>query len=183
MDKHQNNYFEVGAGVRFFRLDDNFYWEGRGDLLGRSYVDTTAQNQIVGPQIQARWNHRRGRWTLGLDGRCAFGYNIGDLSQVGAVGEDLNPGALNRPAIAQPTAFSYGRQENTFSPLAELRAEATFQITNAIAAKLGYTGMFVDNVTRASQIVRYALPDMGLLEGGQQDIFINGVNFGFEAIY
>lgn len=183
MAKNQNNYLEIGGGVRFFRLDDNFYWEGRGDVLGRSYVDTTAENQIVGPQIRAKWNHRRGRWNVGIDGRFTFGYNVGDLDQIGAIGEDLSPGALNRPIMAQPTAFAYGRQESTFSPLAELRAEASFQITNAIAAKLGYTAMFVDNVTRASQIVRYSLPDMGILEGGQQDIFINGVNLGFEATY
>jgi hypothetical protein len=181
--KHQNRSADIGYGVRFFRLRDDFYWEGKGGILGRTYADTKAENQLVGPQIRARWSQQHGRWNLGFDSRFMFGYNIQDLGQITGVGEDLSPGALNSLANAQPTFSSYGAQENTFSPLVEIRAEASYQITGAIAAKLGYTGIFVDNITRASEIVRYRLPDMGIRSGGNQEIFINGVNFGFEAVY
>ena len=138
----------------------------------------------MGPQIRAKWSRQRGRWNLGIDSRFLFGYNVQDLDQVGAIGELLIPGALNSLASGQPTAFSYGRQENDFSPVVELRADLSYQMTSSIAARLGYTGTFVDNITRASQMVRWALPDLGLLEGsGKQDIFINGVNFGFDVVY
>ena len=30
---------------------------------------------------------------------------------------------------------------------------------------------------------RYFLPDVGLLEGGNQDIFITGGNIGFDVVY
>jgi hypothetical protein len=118
-----------------------------------------------------------------VDGRFVFGFNTQDLDQTGAIGEDLNPGAVNSLINAQPNAVKHGRTDSDFSPLVEFRAETSYRITNSIKARLGYTAIFVDNVTRASQTVRWFLPDLGLLEGGQQDIFINGANFGFDVVY
>ncbi len=179
----QGNRMNIAYGVRYLRLKDAFFFEGKGDLLGRTFADTSAQNSIVGPQIRAKWSSQRGRLNLDIDGRFVFGYNVQDLDQVGAIGEDLIPGGLNSSAIGQPTAFSYGRRDDNFTPVVEFRAESSYQLTSSIAAKLGYTAIFVDNISRASQTVRWYLPDMGLLSGGEQDIFINGVNFGFDVVY
>lgn len=184
MAKHQGQQATIGVGARYLRLRDSFFWEGRGDVFGRTFADTKSQNSIVGPQIRAQYSVQRGRWNWALDGRFLFGYNINDLDQVGAIGEDLVPGALNRPASAQPHAVSYGRQENFFSPVAEMRAECSYQFTSSIALRLGYTATFVDNITRASQTVNWFLPDLGIRDNaGQQDIFINGADFGFDVIY
>jgi hypothetical protein len=66
----------------------------------------------------------------------------------------------------------------------ELRAQASYQITRALAARLGYTATFVDNIRRASAQVKYELPNMGFRdEEITQDILINGVNFGFDVVY
>lgn len=181
--KEQRNRFEIAYGARYLKIDDGFAWDGDLDVMGRTYQSTDADNNIVGPQVRARWTHQRHRLNFALDGRFAFGYNVQNLKQRGGIGQQNTPGALNRSVLLQPTSFAYGRQDNDFSPLAELRADVRYQFTGAIAARLGYTGMFVDNITRASQIVRYRLPDMGISEGGQQNMFINGVDFGFEAVY
>jgi hypothetical protein len=183
--KEQRNHFSIGYGARFLRIQDNFWWQGLGDLLGRSYAGTSTANQIVGPQIRAKWTHQRGRVGLDLDGRFVAGYNIQDIDQEGGIGENLRPGGLNALLYGQPTYFAYGRQDNFFSPLAEMRVEGSYQLTSAFALKLGYTAMFVDNITRSSQIVRYRLPDMGFRDDqiGKQNIFINGVDFGIEAVY
>jgi len=184
MAKHQGNNLDIAYGVRFLRLRDSFSFDGQGSLLGRTFADTRAENQIVGPQIRAKWNSQRGRWNLGLDGRFLFGYNVQDLYQEGGIGEELVPGGLNSSLILQPTYFATGRQENDFSPVAELRADLSYQLTGSIAARLGYTATIVDNITRASQMVNWSLPEMGLLPGsGNQEIFINGVNFGFDVVY
>jgi len=179
----QNNSASIAWGVRYLRIRDNFFWEGKGDILGRTFAETKVQNSIVGPQIRGKWSTQRGRWNMALDGRFVFGYNFQNLNQVGAIGEDLNPGAVNSLIAAQPNAVASGRNDNDFSPLVEFRAESSYQITNSISARLGYTAMFIDNITRASQSVRWFLPDLGLLEGGQQDIFINGIDFGFDVVY
>lgn len=193
--KRQNEHMEFGYGVRFMRLRDRFTVDGFSPLLGTAGWDTTTENQIVGPQIRAAWSKRQGRLGLNIDGRFVFGYNVTDFDQRGYVGLDevdatgvvvnpgLIPGGINRLLSGQPTVFSYGKQEQFFSPLAELRAEASYQITTALAAKLGYTAIYVDSISRASQVTRYYLPDMGLLDGGKQNIFINGVNLGFDVVY
>lgn len=183
MVKQQNNRASIGYGVRYLRLRDNFYWEGRGSILGRSYADTEAQNSIFGPQIRGNWTTQQGRWNVSVGGRCTLGYNVQDIDQVGAIGEWLAPGALNKPAAAQPNAVASGRTDNDFSPIVEFRAQTSYQITSSIAARLGYTAIFVDNITRSSQIQRWELPNLGTSEGGQQDIFINGANVGFDVVY
>jgi hypothetical protein len=184
MTKHQGNHLDIGYGVRFLRLRDSFFFGGDGSFIGHTFADTSAENQIVGPQVRAKWSAQRGRWNLGLDGRFLFGYNVQDLYQEGGIGEELVPGGLNSSIIGQPTYFATGRQANNFSPVGELRADLSYQLTGSIAARLGYTATIVDNITRASQMVNYTLPDMGLLPGsGNQEIFINGANFGFDVVY
>jgi hypothetical protein len=182
--KGQSNRFSIAGGVRFLSLRDKFSFEGKGDLLGRTYADTRAYNQIVGPQLRAMWSKQfQSRWFMNLDGRFMFGYNIQNQKQNGAIGEDLIPGGLNSLASAQPTAFAYSRTKNSFSPTVEFRAEGGYQLTSSIALKLGYTATYIDHITRASQTVRWYLPDMGILEGGNQSIFVNGVNFGIELVH
>ena len=183
MMKRQNTQATIAYGLRYFQLDDEFYWEGHGDVLGLTYADTTVRNSIVGPQIRGMWSTQRGRLSFSADGRFMFGVNIQDQDQIGAIGQDLVPGALNRPANAQPHAVRYGRHKETFSPLIEFRAESSYQITNSIAAKLGYNATFIDNITRAHSTMRWYLPDLGILEGGQDNIFINGINFGLEVTH
>jgi hypothetical protein len=188
--KEQRGQLEMGVGARFLRIRDEFGFLGTSDLLrgttpltiGNS-VATDVDNQIVGPQLFLRYSQQRNRLRLGVDGRFVFGYNIQDFDQVGVIGENLTPGDLNQPFILQPTAFRYGKQENDFSPLVELRADAAYQITSALALKLGYTAIFVDNVSRAASTTRWRLPDMGFTEGGRQEILINGADVGFELVY
>ncbi len=95
------------------------------------------------------------------------------------------PGQLNRPLFFPPTYAVHGQQENFFSPVAEMRVQASYQLTSAIALRLGYTAIFVDNISRAAAQVKYELPQMGFRDGqaGKQEILINGVNFGAEAVY
>ncbi|MCA9236613.1 MAG: BBP7 family outer membrane beta-barrel protein [Planctomycetales bacterium] len=181
--KEQRNHFQIGAGVRYLKIKDTFFWDGRGGILGRSYQETIADNNIVGPQIRANWNRQDKKWNLGLDARCMLGYNVTNMNQKAAIGENLAPGQPNSLLYMQPTYASRGGQNNEFSPTVELRAEARYQVTRALALKLGYTAMYVDNITRSSEVVVYQLPDLGLASGGQQDIFINGVDFGFEILH
>jgi hypothetical protein len=181
--KRQGDVAEIGVGVRYLRLNDEFTFEGNGGILGRTYATTGAENNIVGPQIRGRWSRQISRWNVGVDSRFVFGYNVQNQSQYGAIGEDLNPGGVNSPIYAQPHAVSYARQQNNFSPTVELRAEASYQITRALAARVGYTGIFVDNITRASQTVNWYIPDLGIKRGGEQEIYINGLDFGFDVVY
>jgi len=185
MAKHQNNNVEISYGARYLRLQDDFFVSGFGGVLGNSFWNTTIFNHMVGPQIGFKWLHQRHRFLIDWDNRLMFGYNIQDFEQIASLGEDLVPGQYNRPLYFPATYSVHGKQENEFSPVAEMRVQASYQITSNIALRLGYTAIFVDNISRSSSQVRYELPRMGFREDqvGKQNIFINGANFGFEAVY
>ncbi|MEM8866548.1 MAG: BBP7 family outer membrane beta-barrel protein [Planctomycetota bacterium] len=180
MEKHKNQQLEIGYGARLFRMQDQFLFDGESDLAGRWFGFTEAENQIVGPQIRLKWAAQRDKLNLSVDGRFMFGYNVGDLSQEYGIGALFVPGGLNSPLQAQPTYGVNGRQEETFSPFVEFRADLKYQLTRSISMNLGYNAMFIDNVTRASQVVGYTLPNLTLTPGGEQEVFINGVTFGVE---
>jgi len=183
METKQNNFVELGAGVRYFRMRDDFDVAGIGGTLGDSFWDTRVTNSLIGPQISAKWTHQRKRWNLDVGGRFMFAYNVQDFEQNTALGRNLVPGQYNRPLYMVTTVTDHGKQENDFSPTAELRADLNYQLTRSVALRLGYTGMFIDNVSRAASQVRYELPRMGFIDGqaGKQNVFINGANFGFDV--
>ena len=153
--------------------------------MGFSFWDTRVDNHMVGPQILANWSHRRDRIGFDLNGRMMFAYNVQNFDQDVALGEDLIPGQYNRSLYLTPTVADHGKQENFFSPTIELRAQASYHLTSALALKLGYTAIFVDNISRSANQVRYELPRMGFRDdqAGEQYIFINGVNAGAELTF
>jgi hypothetical protein len=181
--KHQNNHLVLSYGARFLEVYDEFRVDAEGSILGDSFWDTSFTNSIVGPQVALKWVNQRQRWRLQADGRFMFGYNTADWDQIGLMGEDLIPGALNRPLYARPTAFSHGLVERDFSPVAELRLQAAYQFTTSLAIKVGYTGSYVGNIRRAAPSVRYFLPDMGYVDTGGEDLLINGFDLGVEFIH
>ncbi|HEY3393083.1 MAG TPA: BBP7 family outer membrane beta-barrel protein, partial [Lacipirellulaceae bacterium] len=162
---------------------DEFRVDAFGSVLGNSFWDTSFINSIVGPQLGVKWVNQRQRWRITADGRFMFGYNTADWDQIGLIGERLIPGALNAPLFGRPTAFAHGVQERDFSPIAELRLQAAYQLTTSLALKAGYTGSFVGNIRRAAPSVRYSLPDMGFVDTGGQDLLINGFDLGIEFIH
>ncbi len=182
MAKNQNNRLTAAWGARFLRLYDDFRVDAEGSILGRSWWDTSFTNNIVGPQVALQWVNERQRWRLQTDARFLFGYNIANWDQEGLMGEELIPGALNRPLFARPTAFSHGLREQEFSPVGELRVKAKYQLTQAFSFNFGYTGSAMANIRRAAPSVHYYLPDMGYVDAGTQTMLSNGFDMGVEFV-
>ena len=112
-----------------------------------------------------------------------LGYNISNWKQNGGIGLNLVRGHYNQPLYLNPTTFEHGQSRGDLSPLAELRLDASYQISKAVAFRVGYTGFFVANIRRAHSGVKYHLPMMGFSEGNRETVFVNGANFGFEVNY
>ncbi len=167
-------------GARWMRMNDKFRVDALGGTLGDSFWDTRVDNQIIGPQVALSWQKQQGRWSTFLEGRALLGANFQNLSQEGGIGSELNPGAANRPVYFNPTVFTHGRQEQAFSPVVEMRVSTSYQLTKAFSLQLGWTGIFADNIRRAAPHVQYSLPNMGLRDAGDQEVFINGLTFGCE---
>ena len=181
--KHQNNHVELSFGARYLELNDYFAFTGDGGVFDSTSSDTWLDNQIVGPQVRATWTNQRERWRMKADTRFTFGYNVQNWRQENGIGSNLVPGAVNRPIHAQPTYSAYGLQRNTFSPIGELRLESAYYLTQNVALKVGYTGMYVGNIRRAATSVKYFLPDMGFRDSGTQNLITNGVDVGIEFVY
>lgn len=183
MAKHQNNTVSVAWGARFLRMYDEFDVNGQGSILGNSFWDTSFTNNIVGPQVAVQWVNERQRWRIQADARFMAGANIANWNQLGLIGEELIPGAVNRLLYARPTAFSHQRLETDFAPVGELRVATTYHVTSAFALNLGYTGSVVGGIRRAANSVHYSLPEMGFVDAGTQQLLINGVDFGIEFVH
>src|SRR4029078_7995208 len=152
---------ELYYGVRYLRFRDNFLVTGDGGVRGPSQGDTQIINNLIGPQLGLNWRHERARWTAELNGRFMFGYNVSNWDQDGFIGEDLTPGRLKHPLYLPPHSFKYGRRDDDFSPLAEMRWNVAYNFTKAVAVKAGWTGMYVGNIYRAADHVAHTPPQLG----------------------
>jgi len=183
MAKHQNNQVSVSWGARFLRMYDEFDVNALGSIIGDSFWDTSFTNNIVGPQVGVQWVNERQRWRIQTDARFMAGYNIANWNQLGLMGSTSLPGALNRLLYMRPTVLNHGLQEQEFAPVGELRVAASYHITSGFALNIGYTGTAISGIKRAASSVRYALPEMGYVDNGNQTMLTNGVDFGVEFVH
>ncbi|MGL4514392.1 MAG: BBP7 family outer membrane beta-barrel protein [Lacipirellulaceae bacterium] len=182
LEQGRRDQLQLSYGVRFMNLSDYWAFQGLGSIIGRTSVVAELDNQLIGPQIGLAYTRDNGPWDLTVGGRFMFAYNRTDIDQVGIWGEEAIPGALNRSAVARTTATGYGAIQDDFSPLGELRVDARYKFSKAVALTIGYTAQYIDNIQRASKTVQWNAPDWGIKDG-KSDILMNGLNFGVELRY
>ncbi len=183
MAEKQNNQLFLAYGARYLRFSDEFNVDGSGGILGYSHWYTSIVNNVIGPQISLRWQNQRGRWSTNVQGRGMLGWNISNWKQHGGIGLNLVRGHYNQPLYLNPTTFEHGQSRGDLSPLAELRVDASYRISKAVALRLGWSGFYVGNIRRAHSGVKYYLPMMGFKEGNREATLVHGANFGFEVNY
>jgi hypothetical protein len=183
---------EFTAGGRYLELKDQFWVDARGGNLTDSYWNTTSHNEIGGPEIGVRWFQPCGRFGFSVENRFTAGVNGQAVSQNGVIGSGLvagqntsiaQGGTANLPTLLGATSFNHSTHWVEFSPIVELRVEAHMQLTNIIAVKAGYTGMFINNVVRAADMVDYTVPTMGItrnLQGNLQQVYAQGLTLSIE---
>jgi hypothetical protein len=205
MTCHNGGTFEMFLGARYYEFNDNFRVHTAEpnpgsaitgivsgnvpSFLGGSYWDTAAENHIVGPQIGLRWSKKQGRWMFNTEGRFMAGVNYQNLSQQVDMGPNLSPGVNAngtytpfQPTVMSHTTATHIEYAREWAPLFELRVEGRYQITRAVSFHAGWTGWWADGIARASSVVNYTVPAMGIdLEGNRQGLFVNGLTLGFDV--
>jgi hypothetical protein len=183
---------ELFLGARYLDFDETFSVEGfeyndpPAFGLGDSYWSCKAENRIVGPQIGGRWFRRTGRWTWSTEGRFFAGFNTQNVHVNGLLGSKLDPGLAGALQVRNmsPTSFNHTHHfENEWSPAAELRVDLKYQLTRAIAARVGWTGMWIDSIARAAGMIDYSLGEnsvMGITNRNTQGLFMHAFTFGLE---
>ena len=168
--------------------DDDDDDEAHGDntlaqipsILADSYWDTKAENHVVGPELGIRYSKQHGRLSFSTEGRFVAGFNSQNLRMQGTLGTELDPpGGQYQPLLMGPTAFNHSQFEVEFSPVVELRAELHYQLTRAFSIRGGWTGMWMDNIARASTSIEYRMPDFALA-ADNESVFIHGLTLGIE---
>ena len=170
---------EVYLGVRYLELKDTMDFLGRGGILADTSILTRANNRIIGPQFGFRLTKPKGRWNFTVQGRALFGANFLNIRQDGVIADHLTPGPAGVPFALAPSDFSNSLNDEKFSPVGELRAEAAMLLTRAIKLKVGWNGLVIGGATRATNATRWRLPNMGIINS-DEEVFIQGVNAGFE---
>lgn len=184
---HRAGYFEFGAGVRYLKYFERFDARGEGGALDETEWYTWAGNNIIGPQLSARWFRSLGRVTLGAETRYLFGFNYQTIRQMGRLATQLadpdneNAPRQNVPLNLNQGFFTHSAHPDEFSSVVEVRLLAGYQLTRALSASIGWTGMFADGIARPANMVQYQLPTFGIdTDNNRQHLFINGITFGVE---
>ena len=95
---HNGGVVQWMVGGRYVRFYDVFDALGLGGILGQSAWDTSARNQIVGPEVGVRWSQEFGRFGLSSEGRFMTGVNDQDIRQNGELASELFGTAPGRSA-------------------------------------------------------------------------------------
>jgi len=163
------HFLELSSGARYFRLQDQYYFENSTGFLGRFVADTSMNNMNFGPQLGLKWGSSSRNWDINAEGIFLLGYNRIDGSQTGRLGEVIFPSQLNRPLYNQPTRFSNQQDNEDFSPIGEVRASASYQLTETLRVRVGYSAFYVGNMQYAQDAVVWRLPDLGISTSPDQD--------------
>ncbi|MGD0519417.1 MAG: BBP7 family outer membrane beta-barrel protein, partial [Thermoguttaceae bacterium] len=185
---HNGGFFEWFIGPRYIEFDDTFLVNAQGSpTLGNCYWITEAQNHIIAGQIGGRLFKKQGRWTVSTEGRALAGLNCQNVHQNGELGIGITPGVLGsgQPYYMGPTSVNHNEFIREFTPGVELRLEARYQITRSVDFRAGWTGLWLNNIARGSEMINYTLdPEhtwMGILRDHNRDnVFINGLTIGID---
>jgi len=140
--------------------------------------DTSAYNNIVGPEIGFNYMFERGRWSIETDLRFTAGMNWQNTLYRGsnfpaALGADYfrstytfantvaqstnNSSPVASPpllvqiyGIGQTNATNAAEHNFVFAPLGEWRLKGRYKVSKALSLNVGYTGMWLGGITRAS---------------------------------
>jgi hypothetical protein len=169
-----------------------------GSILADSHWWAEAKNHIVGPQLGVRWFKQVHRLTLSSEARFFAGFNHQNLRQAGILGtmldddfpaEDVTVIGVNsvtdfpfEPLTMGPTGYDHSRSVREWSPAGELRIDVQYKLTRLIDIRAGWSGLVVDGIARASNLIDYTLTEnriMGVdLKDNRQTVFMHGLNFG-----
>ncbi len=188
---------EFTLGGRYLEIKDQFWVDARGGNLTDSDWNTTAHNEISGPELGMRYYQPCGRFGISAETRFTAGINAQSILQTGILAAGLNAPnpteaqqaaeglspSYQYPTLMSATSFIHSTHWVEFSPVVELRVEGHLQLTNLISVKAGYTGLFVNNVARSADMILYQVPSMGItrdLNGNLQPIYAQGLNLSIE---
>ena len=172
----------LAYGISRLALVDRFRFEADGGILGHTYSDTRANSVVTGPQVGIVGFESLGPLTFYAHVLVVMGVNEGAMRQHNGIGDELVPGATNRPLYSPSTHSEHRASSDEFAPATVYWLEASLQLTEHTSLKATVSGIHINNILLAADRVHYYLPDMGLLDPGEQHYAQQQIYCGIEMV-
>ncbi len=163
--------FHFLAGFRYFNLDELLNINSEDGDTGTSDYRISTRNNLYGAQFGGRWELLSGG-QLGLDlfGKAGIYGN--------AAGQSTFMGDLDNTDVVRD--FDTTGSRTAF--IGELGFNATWKFTERLAARAGYSLIWVEGVARAPDQLDFTdTPESGSALVFSQGAFLHGANVGLEA--
>jgi hypothetical protein len=188
-------HLEVLGGARFVSFGEQYRIEGshknRGPtpddpgahpaLLGTTIILNEAENNIMGPSVGVRWFKSFPYCVFSIEGQFLPGLNAQAVRLRSTIDDQRDAPSSAAAGLLFQNSSNDSFHDYVFSPVGELTASVSFQLTRAIAVRAGWTGMYIDNLARPSNMVLYRIPDPEIIEQNNGDnAMMQGAHIGIE---
>ena len=153
---------ELSYGLRYQQYFSGLYWIEFSGILGRAELDTNAINDLFGPHLALTWRRELLGFSFQFSSSYMAGLNYLEAAQTWSLGGALLPGALNRPAFAEPVSTSSGVSRSGNTSLTELGASVSYPVSEHLTLQLGYSSYYISDIHQAWNIQVWQLPNMGI---------------------
>lgn len=169
-------------GIRVMDLDDLYILNASGSFFDAVNIHSDISNTIVGPSLGFNLCRRLGPWRFEGLLDATFGVNFMRGEQVSEIATNatMNQQSANSPVNLSPSAASSVKESEEFAPIIEWRVGVAYNLSRLLALRFGYTGMYVDGISRAGSATEYTLPSFGLGLDGDDHLNFNAITFGLD---
>jgi hypothetical protein len=171
-------------GVRYLDIDDRFHVVGRGGIYDETDLRTASQNLVIGPQVGMVMARSIGPWAFAGELRYVPGVNFIKGRQRGTFASNAATTAgqsnFNRPLNLHSFAVANNFEDETFSNVIEWRIDSSYALTDFLAIRAGYTGMFLSEIQRGTGNLVYTLPGLGFASANGEDMTLHALTLGLE---
>lgn len=185
-----NNIVGPQIGLRHFRSYGRWTFDFLGAFTAGVNSQSVSQFGILGSKLSNQLNQYEeliATTTNNNDNNNNDGQDTVDTSGTLVTTENIQGlmGYAGYPRIPTQT-FNYKYSDTLFSPVGELQFNAKLQLTNLINLRMGCTGMYIGNIARPSEMIKYELPGtttaMGVdMNKNDSDSFVYGFTIGLEV--
>lgn len=116
-----------------------------GSILDGVESKADIENYVVGPKVGVVAQRQIGSWAFDLQGMFMLGTSVSQVDKTQLIGKGLIPGALNQPLYFRPTYYSEQESSVRFSPVGEIRANASLRMSSSLFLRTECSSMFVQN--------------------------------------
>lgn len=145
-------------GLRYAKIESDYTIVGSGSILGTTSVATQVDHDLIGPQLGIGSVAESDIWRFESVLLTTLGYQRIDYHQQSVFGDEVVPGALNRPATARVTETFTAYGEEHVAWLNEIRLMASCRLTPHLRIDGGWRGALATQFHNAALATAWIAP-------------------------